>query len=417
MRELCGINRYLGVFLHPKTERTVMKKGTLLLLMLLFGSVQGIKAQADSIRFSLLTCAPGSEIYSLFGHTALRYENLTRGQDLVFNYGMFSFNTPNFVYRFVKGETDYQLGITPYPHFEGQYAYRGSSVWQQELNLTAAEKLKLARLLEENYRPANRTYRYNYFYDNCTTRARDRFEQCIDGKVVYPERETEKTFREILHEYTRGHEWSELGIDLCLGSEADEPIDLRKQMFAPFYMLEAAKTAVIVNEDGTRRPLVLSETKIVDVEPEESEPGFPLSPMTCALLLLALSVVMAILQYRIGKVFWVWDVVLFGAQGVAGCIIAFLFFFSVHPTVGSNLLILLFNPLPLLYLPVMVYRAIKGKKDPYHCINVSFLTIFVIIMPAVRQMFNVTVVPLALSLLVCSAGHLLLYSKQSKKTE
>ena len=74
--------------------------------------------QRDSIRFSLMTCAPGQEIYSLFGHTAIRYENYTRGVDVVFNYGLFSFNTPNFVMRFVKGETDYQLGVIPYEYFE-----------------------------------------------------------------------------------------------------------------------------------------------------------------------------------------------------------------------------------------------------------------------------------------------------------
>mgnify|MGYP004443697945 CR=1 FL=1 len=141
----------------------------------------------DSIRFNLLTCAPGSEIYALFGHTALRYQNFSDQTDLVFNYGMFSFNTPHFVFRFVKGETDYQLGITPYPYFESEYALRGSSVYEQELNLTPAEKWKLLSLLEENYRPENRVYRYNYFYDNCTTRARDQIERSIDGTVVYPE--------------------------------------------------------------------------------------------------------------------------------------------------------------------------------------------------------------------------------------
>ena len=129
---------------------------------------------SDSVRVSLLTCAPGSEIYSLFGHTALRYENPAKGEDWVFNYGLFSFDTPNFVYRFVKGETDYQLGVIPYRYFEGEYAMRGSSVYQQELNLTDKEKENVIRLLRENYLPANRVYRYNYFYDNCTTRARDK---------------------------------------------------------------------------------------------------------------------------------------------------------------------------------------------------------------------------------------------------
>ena len=102
----------------------------------------------DSIRFSLVTCAPGNEIYALFGHTAIRYQNFTRHLDLVFNYGMFSFDTPNFIYRFVKGETDYKLGVTPYPYFEAEYALRGSSVYQQVLkNFPEAQPTELNAVL------------------------------------------------------------------------------------------------------------------------------------------------------------------------------------------------------------------------------------------------------------------------------
>ena len=121
----------------------------------------------DSIRISLLTCASGGEIYSLFGHTAIRYENFTRNIDAVFNYGMFNFNAPNFILRFALGETDYQLGATNYEHFVAEYNYLGRDVWQQTLNLTPDEKEHLFNLLQENYRPENREYRYNFFYDNC----------------------------------------------------------------------------------------------------------------------------------------------------------------------------------------------------------------------------------------------------------
>ena len=379
-----------------------MKK--LLVLLYLILASWSVRAQQDSVRVSLLTCAPGTEIYELFGHTAIRYENPAEGKDLVFNYGIFSFNTPNFVLRFVKGETDYRLGVVPYSYFEGEYAVRGSSVYQQTLNLTD----------EENYRPGNRIYRYNYFYDNCTTRARDKIEDCIDGKVVYPQAEEGVTFRDIVHRCTKGNEWDELGIDLCLGSEADVPIDGRKQMFAPFNMLEAARGAVIMQGDSVR-PLVLSESKVVDVEPEEAEPGFPLSPLSCVCILLVVTCIIVWLQLKWKKVIWAWDLLLFGAQGVAGCIIAFLFFFSIHPTVGSNWLIVLFNPIPLIYLPVMIYKAIKGRKDLYHLINMAYLTFFIMIMPFIQQEFNVTVLPLALCLLVCSTGHVFLYYRQNSK--
>ena len=374
---------------------------------------------SDSVRVSLLTCAPGSEIYSLFGHTALRYENPTKGEDWVFNYGMFSFNTPNFVMRFVKGETDYQLGVIPFRYFEGEYAMRGSSVYQQELNLTSQEKENIIRLLEENYRPANRTYRYNYFYDNCTTRARDKVEQGIEGKVVYPKGVKECSFRQIVREYTDGHEWSAFGIDLCLGSEADEPIDERRQMFSPFYMLEFARGAMIHRAD-TIVPFVKEEKLLLDFSSkdeelfEKDEEVFLPSPWACALIWWVLTFVVTTLGIKNGKVYWLWDALLFGAQGIGGCVIAFLFFFSVHPTVGSNWMLLMLNPLPLFYLPFMVYKAIKGKKDNFHLINTFVLTLFIVLMPFVQQKFNPTVLPLALNLLTCSVGHLIIYKRQKK---
>ena len=379
-----------------------------LLFFLLFIGILSVSASSlDRVRISLLTCAPGSEIYALFGHSAIRYENPDQQEDWVFNYGMFNFREPNFVMRFVKGETDYQLGVIPFAYFESEYALRGSSVYQQVLNLTNEEKGCLIRLLKENYLPANRVYRYNYFYDNCTTRARDKIEESIQGKVVYPENEKEVSFRSILHEFMTESHWSEFGIDLCLGSEADQPIEERKQMFAPFYMLEAARGAMIHRGD-TVVPLVLEEFKIVDAVLED-EPAFPLSPMTCSLLLLFITMVVVAWSIRKGRSCLAWNVLLFFLQGVGGCIIAFLFFFSLHPTVGSNWLLMLFNPLPLFYLPVMIYRGIKCQKDPYHWYNLVCLTSFMILIPFLPQEFNATVLPLALSLILVSVGHLYTY--------
>ena len=382
------------------------------LLVFMLGMLSVRAASLDSVRISLLTCEPGSEIYALFGHSAIRYENPAKQEDWVFNYGMFSFKEPNFVMRFVKGETDYQLGVVPFRYFEAEYGMRGSSVYQQELNLTNAEKEKLAGLLFENYLPANRVYRYNYFYDNCTTRARDKIEESIQGKVVYPVSDRVVSYRDILHEFTAGSEWSEFGIDLCLGSEADEPIDERKQMFAPFYMLAAARGAVIHRTD-TMMPFVRKETKIVDAVLED-EPAFPLSPMACALLLLAVTVIIVGRGLYKGRQCLAWNVVMFLLQGLGGCIIAFLFFFSLHPTVGSNWLLILFNPLPLIYLPWLIGRGIKQQKDPYHVYNAVVLTSFILLMPFLPQEFNLTVLPLALNLLLLSVGHLCLYYRKRR---
>lgn len=386
-----------------------MKK--LVLLFLLIARIVPVCATSlDSVRISLLTCAPGTEIYALFGHTAIRYENPPKGQDWVYNYGMFNFREPNFVMRFVKGETDYQLGRIPFPYFEAEYAMRGSAVYQQVLNLTNEEKVRLISLLEDNYRPVNRIYRYNYFYDNCTTRARDKIEESIDGQVVYPDGADNVSFRHIIHEYTDGHEWSEFGIDLCLGADADKRIDVRQQMFAPFYMKRLASEAMIHRAD-TVVPFVAEEFKVVDVE---LEPGgsFWCSPMTFAILLLLLTLLVVGWGISRGRIPWAWDALLFSAQGLGGIIVSFLFFFSVHPTVGSNWLIILFNPIPLFYLPWMIYKNVKGKKDLYHGVNAACLTSFIILMPLLQQKFNLTVLPLALCLLLTSVGHLYIYRRK-----
>ena len=120
------------------------------------------------------TCAPGEEIYSYFGHTAIRYEEPSKGIDWVFNYGIFNFGAPNFIFRFALGQTDYILGGMNYDRFAAEYIFDERSVWQQTLNLTPEEKQKLLALLIENSRPENRVYRYNFFYDNCATRPRDK---------------------------------------------------------------------------------------------------------------------------------------------------------------------------------------------------------------------------------------------------
>ena len=153
---------------------------------------------SDSIEVSLLTCAPGTEVYSLYGHTAIRYHDLRTGEDLAFNYGVFNFKKPFFSLRFLFGLTDYELGVCPYRYFAEEYRRRGSQVTEQVINMTTDEKAALYKALAENYKPENREYRYNCLYDNCTTRARDMIVGNIRGKVRYISGEQKQTFREIL---------------------------------------------------------------------------------------------------------------------------------------------------------------------------------------------------------------------------
>ena len=149
--------------------------------------VMGVKA--DDTRISVLTCSPGDKAYELFGHTAVRYVNKSKEMDVVFNYGFFDFNSPGFMWRFALGETDYCLGCIPFSYFVPEYEKRGSSVTEQLLDLTPEQEQRLFDALVENCKPENKTFRYNYFYNNCTTKARDKIIEVLssDCKVVFEE--------------------------------------------------------------------------------------------------------------------------------------------------------------------------------------------------------------------------------------
>ena len=356
----------------------------------------------DAIRLSLLTCAPGDEIYSYFGHTAIRYEEPSKGIDWVFNYGIFNFGAPNFIFRFALGQTDYILGGMSYDRFAAEYILDGRSVWQQTLNLTPEEKQKLLTLLIENSRPENRIYRYNFFYDNCATRPRDKIEESIQGKVIYnyPEKDGTKSFRDIVHQYTNGHPWAQFGIDFCIGSEADRPITSRQMVFAPFYLKNALATAKITN-NGNEKPLVADTELIINCEDENSSPA-------------PISIADIFTPIRKKRGLWGIDLILFGTAGIAGCIIAFLALFSEHPAVSSNYLLFVFHPGELIFLPIIVNAARKGRKCWYHMLNCIVLTLFILLFPVIPQRIDLAVVPLALSLLIRSASNLILTYKKTK---
>lgn len=363
----------------------------------------------DSLQFSLLTCAPGQQVYELFGHTAIRCRNFTQGTDRVYNYGMFDFGAPDFVMRFVRGETDYELGVVPFHYFEREYALRGSAVREQVLSLNEYELSRLDNLLRENYLPENRVYRYNYFYDNCTSRARDRIEDALSGRVIYPPGMKGATFRTWVHQYTKNHPWTDFGISLCLGAEADRPINGRSQMFLPDNLRQAMNHATVHGGgDMPIRKLVKSDVEIIPSMADGVEEGsaFPLTPMQTALVTLVLVALCSLWEWKCRRVWWGVDVLLFLIQGLAGCVIAFLFFFSVHPTVGSNWLLIIFNPLPFIGLPWMINSIRKGKKCPYDVANVAVLTLFIVFLPLIPQKISLVVVPLALNLLIRSVLHL-----------
>ena len=386
----------------------------ILFFILAWGQSYGQPTEnGDSIRISLLTCAPGEELYSLFGHTAILVEDMTHNSHIVFNYGIFSFNTPNFALRFALGETDYVLGAEDIVSFMTEYTFDNREVKQQVLNLTHSEKLKLISLLSENYLPQNRTYRYNFFYDNCATRPRDKIEECLQGEVVYPNltKGNKVTYRDVVYTFSEGHPWARFGFNLCLGSQADEPITLRQMMFAPYYLRDAFAGADITYE-GTHRPLVSSTNVLIKAEPEEEQQGWQPTPIQCAMALLLVVLIVSIRNVRRQKEGWIVPLLLFTTAGLAGCLLTFLSLFSSHPAMNVNYQLALFHPLHLLCIPYIIYCLAKKKRCGYHLFNIAVLTLFIAIFPVLPQRFDPTIIPLALCLWVLSASHILIYYKK-----
>ena len=350
-----------------KCEKTLFRS-VLLAFFLLF--VSGLQAHAhkdltpegrayidSTISVGFITCGPGTEVYSLYGHTALHYKDTERGTDVAVNWGMFSFSKPNFVARFVFGLTDYEIGIQDFSDFCGQYRYEQRWVKEQQLSLTAEEKLQIAEAIEENYRPENREYRYNYFYDNCTTRARDMIVDHLSGKVSYAASPNEGlTFRQLIHQYCEGYPWVRFGNDMLLGLQADSKTTTNERQFLPRETMDDLGRASI--SDGRR--LVTATTTLVDVPQLPADDGFPLSPRDCALILLTLVVAVTLCEVVSRKQFRWFDALLMVLCGLSG-IILFLMLFSQHPTVRLNLQLLLLNPLPLFFVWPMLRRRCRWQ--------------------------------------------------------
>ena len=183
-------------------------------------------------------------------------------------------------------------------------------------------------------------------------------------------------------------------------------------MFAPLYMLKYADDAMIQSPDGTTRPFVLSKSEIVKGRSVVLEKTFPLSPLQVVWIVYGLVGILTILERRYEKCFWWLDAILLTLQGGIGLVVAMLFFFSVHPTVDSNWLIIVFNPIPLLAMPWVVYSAIKHQRNVYHFVASVVLTLFIIFSALMPQNFNAVVVPLVLILLLRSCNYVFIYLKR-----
>lgn len=376
-------------------------------LIILFGTMGSLQAETfigypiapENTQISLLTCSPGDLIYELFGHTAIRIQDDSHKLDFVVNYGLFDFDQPHFVYRFVRGKTDYTVGVSYTRSFIQSYAERGSSITESTLNLTLAEKQDLLNRLNENLQPENRIYRYNFIYNNCATKVRDIFDMSIKRKLSYPTHVDSYSFREAIMLYTETAPWSQLGFDLCLGAGADRTATQREMLFLPEVLGETYASAMLTDSIGIQ-PLCLQTSQIIPATQEKGTAWF--SPTLCAYLLL-LMVLYASFFLNKHKI-WLkrMDVVLFTINGIGGCIILFLILYSQHPFTGQNYNILWMNPLTLFPLITCIFPFMKKINGLFYLgATVMFLG-FVIVMPILPQVFNLAVLPWVLTLLLRS---------------
>ena len=283
---------------------------------------------SDEARISLLTCAPGEELYARFGHTALRVTDPAHHLDAVFNYGVFDFNTDHFYWKFVRGETWYELGASPYRWFMQEYIETKRPVYEQVLNLTAAQRDSLWEALLVNYEPQNRSYLYNFVFDNCATRPYHMLIKTIGDSITSTYTGwTGVSYRAFIRHYTGRFSWSNAGINLLFGPKADHAMSSEQRLFLPeelMYYLDAAYTPdnTPVVSLGTIAPFAIDAT-----------PWYFGWPVGLFFYLIAIAGI-SCYDRRRGK--WSkWPEIAAGSiYGLLLLIVFFLTFFSCHPLVG-----------------------------------------------------------------------------------
>ncbi|MCM1516671.1 MAG: DUF4105 domain-containing protein [Paraprevotella sp.] len=392
-----------------------------ILYMLLVLGVLYVHAAGDSraIEVSVLTCSPGQEVYSLYGHTAIRFQDKARSVDYVFNYGVFDFNTEYFIWKFVLGKTDYQCVAVPWEYFLQEYRQRGSSVVAQVLNLTQEEAEAVKAYLYDNIREENRVYRYNYLTNNCTTRVMDCVDACVDGEISYSWDTAPHTYRQMMHEYTKAFPWAQEGNDVLLGAEVDTVLSHRATCFLPEYYSRALADAVVRDDIKDTRCLVKETVIVLEANAAVSKTavpvkGFPLTPLKFGCLVFVTGLLLMLLEFLTRKMFWLVDVFLMLGHGLAGCLIMFVFLFSEHPSLDSNWLVAVLNPLPLVALPYVVKAAWTGQVTFWHHFMAIWLAMFLLFIPWIPQQLGVFVVTVVATLLSRQVSYLLHYGRTSR---
>jgi len=372
----------------------------LFLLLILFSRVL-ISQEIPQAEVYLITCGPGTEIYSVYGHSALRIVIPEKKIDTVYNWGVFDFATPNFAWKFAKGRLNYMLGVYSFESFLKDYFLEQRWVISQKFNLETPDIERLFLLLEENLKPENITYSYDFYYDNCSTRIRDLIEKAVGEDLLYPPEKAKKelqTFRYLTGEYEKVYPWLKLGIDLLIGSPGDKKASFREMMFLPAH-LKNGLSELLIRRNSKMIPLLQNPDIVLDIDQQPIKEKLFASPLFVFSLLLIIIIMLTGLVRR-KTANNIIDIFLFSVFSILALLMIFFNFFTDHHQLRWNLNIIWLNPFIILCLTSLVF-----KKDWSGWFRIVFYlaVLFLLFLALLPQHINNAFFPLIIILMIRSS--------------
>jgi hypothetical protein len=356
----------------------------------------------DSAKVSLLTCSQGEELYSIFGHSAIRVKDPIVGVDWVFNYGTFDFSDPNFYPNFVKGKLNYILSVSTYKNFEYTYIFENRYIYEQILNLKQYEKQLLLDSLRINYLPQNRYYLYDFLFDNCATRIRDIFVEAIPRTIEFDSTALKQgmTFRQLLMPNVKEKPWALLGINLLLGVSADRPAEPWEYMFLPEHMMTAFQHASFKTDTLT---VLFAQPPVNLLDGVEIPRNrFRESPLFVFMVIFLATAFFTYKDVRRKKHSLWFDTILFGFVGLLGIVIAFQWFGSDHAVMAKNYNLIWAHPLHLIAVIMVFLKPLVKIAKIYFLASMLLLITLLIFWFFLPQVLPFPVFPLVASMAVRS---------------
>lgn len=352
---------------------------------------------SDRAQISLLTCAEGQDIYSLFGHSAIRVNDPVNNIDNCYNWGMFEFDSDEIIFatKFTKGRLKYYMDEQDFRYFMMEYDYFQRTVKEQVLNLTYEQKNNLWKALKENYLPENRVYKYDFFFDNCATRIRDILQNTIGDNLVLKAHPNENvhSLRELLNNAVNHMPWLGFGMDLALGSKVDIKANNHKMMFLPKYMYAIySNSEVLIN--GKAQPLVLSEKTLINGISHKTESTFWSTPNFVFWMMFVISVILTWVRVRF--LTKLWDATLLLVFGALGIIIIFLWFGTDHLTMRPNFNVLWANPLYLFFILPLMHKKLHEQLNKAYLGMAALLILVIFGAMIIPQEYNTAASPIIL---------------------